>query len=186
MSEITRFKENSRKPRINEIIIVEGKTDTVKLKGIFDCETIETNGSEISNEKINLIKELSLTKGVILFLDPDYQGKKIRSRLIKELKKYKEAFIDINELKDSKKKGIAEASNESILKAFNNLISSDLDNTKTISWIEYLSLNLDTKIKRIKLCKKLGIPYGNNKSLFRYLSLLKKDLSEIKELISDI
>ncbi|WP_027121811.1 ribonuclease M5 [[Mycoplasma] imitans] len=185
MSKITRSKEYSKRYRINEIIIVEGKTDTVKLKSLFDCETIETNGSEISDQTINLIKELSLSRGVILFLDPDYQGKKIRARLIKELKQYKEAFIDLDQLKDSKKKGIAEANDQVILSAFNNLISFDECIKKSITWEEYLSLDLNTKNKRLQLCNKLNIPYGNNKSLFRYLNLLKKNFSELKKLISE-
>ncbi|QMT98414.1 ribonuclease M5 [Mycoplasma tullyi] len=186
MSKITRSKEISKRNRINEIIVVEGKTDTVKLKSLFDCETIETNGSEISDQTINLIKELSSTRGVILFLDPDYQGKKIRARLIKELKEYKEAFIDLNELKNSKKKGIAEASNEAVLSAFNNLISSNDDGCESLTWEEYLALNLNTKNKRLELCKKLNIPYGNNKSLFRYLNLLKKNFHDLEILTSEI
>ncbi|QEX47499.1 ribonuclease M5 [Mycoplasmoides gallisepticum] len=186
MSKIIKPKENSKRNRIKEIIVVEGKTDTVKLKSLFDCETIETNGSEISDQTISLIKELSLTRGVILFLDPDYQGKKIRAKLIKELKEYKEAFIDLSKLKHSKKKGIAEASNEAILSAFNNLLSSDHDSYQSLTWKEYLALHLNTKNKRLKLCKKLNIPYGNNKSLFRYLNLLKKNFDELKKLISEI
>ncbi|QZX49010.1 ribonuclease M5 [Mycoplasma sp. E35C] len=186
MSEITRSKKDFRKPLINEIIIVEGKTDTVKLKSIFNCETIETNGSEISLEKINLIKQASLTKGVILFLDPDYQGKKIRDRLIKELTVFKEVFIDIKDLKHSKKKGVAEADNQLILEAFKNLISVDKNNeTQTLSWEDYLSLNLNTKKLRLELCEKLKIPYCNNKSLYRYLNLFKMDLLLIKKLISE-
>ena len=71
---ITELKKPIKKQKIKQVIVVEGKTDTNHLKKIFDVDTIETNGSAISKSTLNLIKQVAKTKGVILFLDPDYTG----------------------------------------------------------------------------------------------------------------
>ncbi|MDU6622271.1 MAG: ribonuclease M5, partial [Enterococcus avium] len=43
--------DNKQKEKIEEIIVVEGKDDTKRLKEVFDVDTIETRGSAI-NENI--------------------------------------------------------------------------------------------------------------------------------------
>lgn len=42
--------------KIKEIIVVEGKDDTVAIKRAVDADTIETNGSAINEETINKIR----------------------------------------------------------------------------------------------------------------------------------
>ena len=44
----------------NEVLVVEGKNDKARLLAIFpDLNVITTNGSEISFETLEMIKELS-------------------------------------------------------------------------------------------------------------------------------
>ena len=52
--------------RIKEIVIVEGKTDTQLLKELYDVDTIETHGLALNDKTLELIKEASLTRGVIV------------------------------------------------------------------------------------------------------------------------
>ena len=66
---------------IKEVIVVEGKTDVATLSNIIKAEFIITNGFEISDETIDLIKKVNETKGVILFLDPDGPGEHILEAL---------------------------------------------------------------------------------------------------------
>ena len=47
------------KKQIQEVVVVEGKTDTNKLKSLFHVDTIETNGSEISIQTLGLIKKVN-------------------------------------------------------------------------------------------------------------------------------
>ena len=56
--------------RIKEIVIVEGKTDTQLLKELYDVDTIETHGLALNDKTLELIKEASLTRGVIVLTDP--------------------------------------------------------------------------------------------------------------------
>ena len=67
--------------RIKEIVIVEGKTDTQLLKELYDVDTIETHGLALNDKTLELIKEASLTRGVIVLTDPDYPGLKIRNQV---------------------------------------------------------------------------------------------------------
>ena len=67
---------------IKEVIVVEGKTDVATLSNIIKAEFIITNGFEISEETIELIEKVNKTKGVILFLDPDGPGEKIRMKIM--------------------------------------------------------------------------------------------------------
>ena len=62
--------------RINEIVVVEGKTDSQLLKELYDVDTIETHGLGLDDKTLELIKEASKTRGVIVLTDPDYHHNK--------------------------------------------------------------------------------------------------------------
>ncbi|MGL4617156.1 MAG: ribonuclease M5 [Mycoplasmoidaceae bacterium] len=166
---------------IKEVILVEGKNDSKKIKKIFpNIETFETNGYDITESKINLIKKINETRGIICFLDPDRVGKKIRDILIKEIPNLNHAFITIDDIDSkSKKKGIAEAKDDSINKALNNFFSP-LEKLSKISWEEYLSLGLNSKEKRLDICNKLNIPYYNHKQLFNILNIININYEDLK------
>lgn len=172
-------------PTINQIVVVEGKTDTNHLKKLFNVNTIETHGSALNQRTINLINMAANTKGIILFLDPDYAGEKIRRNIISQLtsKNYCEAFITQKEW-HSFKKGVNEASDNEIIKAL-TLATKITNNqlTDTLSWNEYISLNLNTKIKRNQLCNALHISYCNHKQLFKRLNMLNLNLKQIRKIM---
>lgn len=174
-------KEN--KKVIKEVVVVEGKTDTCKLKSIFDVQTIETNGLNLSKSKMNEIKRIAKTKGIILFLDPDGPGEKIRKKIMEEVPGAFNCFIKKDDIKrNSKKIGIAEANVEAIIKAFDN-VKKFTNNNKSLEWNEYIDLNLDNKQKRQIICDKLKISCCNNKQLFKRLNMLDLSFEQIKEII---
>lgn len=183
MSKITQTSKKACKKFIKEIVVVEGKSDTQKLQKLFNVQTIETNGSALTEKTINLIKAANNKNGVILFLDPDYQGKKIRNKIAQFLENFKECYISKNDMQqNSNKIGIAEANDEAIIKAFRNYICKTKINQKTIEWFDYLEFNLNTKAKRLAISNYLGIDYFNHKQLFNQLNLMgitKKDLGKI-------
>ena len=103
--------------RIKEIVIVEGKTDTQLLKELYDVDTIETHGLALDDKTLELIKEASLTRGVIVLTDPDYPGLKIRNQVDQVVDNCKHAFVDKKDAIGKKKLGIAEANKEAVKKA---------------------------------------------------------------------
>ena len=50
--------------KIQEVIIVEGKNDTLNLKRFFDVDTIETHGLGLSKETIDYIKEINEKRAI--------------------------------------------------------------------------------------------------------------------------
>ena len=60
------------KPKIEEIIVVEGKDDTRRLQEVFEVDTIETIGSAIDDTILDQIEHAQETRGVIVFTDPDF------------------------------------------------------------------------------------------------------------------
>lgn len=172
------------KPSIKEVIVVEGKTDTNKLKSIFNVQTIETNGSEISRHTLELIKKVNEIKGVILFLDPDGPGEKIRRTIVNFCNtEIKNCFIDKKDMVKNKKIGIAEASNESIISALNN-VSTFNPQFNTLTLQEWNSFNINNSFKREIICKHLNISLCNNKQLFKRINMLGLTYSDIDKIIN--
>lgn len=97
------LKEVEFDEKIKEMIVVEGKNDTSKLKTFFDCDTIETGGDHVSKEVLDRIEAAANRRGIIVFTDPDTAGEHIR-RLIKErIPEAKHAFIAKSKAKTDKK-----------------------------------------------------------------------------------
>ncbi|WFQ94778.1 ribonuclease M5 [Mycoplasma feriruminatoris] len=174
---------------IKQIIIVEGKSDTDKLKKIYgnDLKTIQTKGLSLNKKTLEMIKELNNKTGVIIFTDPDGAGKKIRQTIIDYLdNKVLNAFIskdDIN--KNSKKIGIAEASDQAIKKALDNLISYDKNNN-SLSWSDYINNDFYLKENRIIICKYFNFDENiSSKTLFKWLNWMNISINDIKKIIGE-
>jgi len=71
-----------KKMKIKEIIVVEGRDDTNRVKEAIDCDTFETNGSALTKKKIERLIFLEKTRGLIVLTDPDYAGKRIRNIIV--------------------------------------------------------------------------------------------------------
>ncbi|MGD9761159.1 MAG: ribonuclease M5 [Candidatus Izemoplasmatales bacterium] len=177
--------------RYNQVIVVEGSHDEQKLKSIYpEIDCIVTNGSEISTETLNLIYETSLIKEVILFLDPDYPGKRITAKIIDTHGIYKLAYITKDKAinKNHTKVGIEHASKEDLQESLSSLMSID-PNGKKISRIHLLKRGLiseaNSALLRKYLCQKMNIPYANGKTFLKYLNILNIEIERIDELIHE-
>lgn len=69
--------------KVNEAVIVEGKYDKIKLSSIIDGLIIETGGFRIFKDKnkMNLIRNLAQTRGILIITDSDGAGFVIRNHL---------------------------------------------------------------------------------------------------------
>lgn len=174
-----------KKNKIDGVIVVEGKTDKDKLLKLFDANIITTNGSAINKKTIELIRRSSINNRIILFLDPDYVGEVIRKTIINALPNidFYNCFVSKDDMDKSKiKKGVAEATDEAIIKAFNNLISFKANNN-SLSLLEFNSLAINSKEQRIKICDHFNISYCNNKQLFKRLNMMNIDIDTIKQVL---
>ena len=81
------------KPVIKEVVIVEGRDDTRRLKAVI-CDTIETNGSAINERTLSEIEVALKTRGAII-LDPDFSGHKIRNTIIERFQHKRSIFAKV-------------------------------------------------------------------------------------------
>lgn len=165
------------------IIVVEGKNDRNKLQTIFkDSFIIITNGSEISIDTLNTIKSLSINNDIVLCLDPDGPGEKIRKKIMEYVPTCFNVYAIRSKAisKNHKKVGIEHMRKEDIIELFNNIYKPDYKGVITNSQLFDLGL-IGSKIKREKLCNNLNIGYCNGKQLLKRLNMLNIDIEKIKE-----
>lgn len=167
--------------KIKEVIVVEGKTDTTIIKKLFDADTIETHGLAIDEHTLEFIEKAQQTRGVIILTDPDYPGMKIRNRIIERIPNAKHAFVDKKDAIGEKKLGIAEAREEAIIQALENVVTFSNDED-SITWDEFISLNIiGNKKRRLNIYNTFHLGYGNVKTLFKRLNLAHITKQEIVE-----
>ena len=71
------------KPKIEEVIVVEGRYDKNTLSQVVDAAILELGGFAIFNnaQKLSLLRRLAKERGIVLFTDPDGAGFVIRNRV---------------------------------------------------------------------------------------------------------
>lgn len=170
--------------KIKEVIVVEGKTDTAIIKKLFDADTIETHGLAMNEKVLDYIEKAQQSRGVIVLTDPDYPGMKIRQKIIDRIPQAKHAFVDKKDALGEKKLGIAEAREEAIIKALENVVTFS-DNQQSITWEEFISLDIiGNKQRRLMIYDTFHLGYGNAKTLFKRLNLAhitKQDILDIDQ-----
>ncbi len=172
--------------KIKEIVVVEGKTDTATLKQLFDVDTIETSGSGINKDIIELIKTASINRGVIILTDPDYPGMQIRDKIVKAVPHAKHAFVARKDAIGEKKLGIAEARKEAIIEALENTVEFD-DQKESLSWHDYIDLDIiGDKKRRLACYEAFHLGYGNAKTLYKRLNMMGITKEEVEEKLSSL
>ena len=180
------------KPKINEIIVVEGKSDTKKIKLAVDADTIETQGLALEEETLELIEHAQKTRGVIVLTDPDYPGEKIRKEITRRIPGVKHAFITTTEgvPKFKGTLGIEHASIETIRTALKGLYSVAEEGGPTVSKKFLRDVGLTggkhAKQYRIRLGENLRIGYTNSKQLQKRLMMFGISEEEVLEEMNKI
>lgn len=161
-----------------EVIIVEGRDDTRRLKEIFgEIETFETGGSALDEEKLKQIKWLQENRGVIVFTDPDFPGQQIRQKILEAVPDCKHAYLDKQDArpKSGKGLGVEYASKDAIQAALKSAMTpvdkQNYDITQSFLVDHQLVGHRTSKRKREILALKLGIGYVNGKQLMKRLNL---------------
>lgn len=178
------------KNNIKEVVVVEGYHDLAKLKEVFQSiDVYITNGSEISFETLEELKMLNKEKGLILFLDPDFQGERIRRIINDFVGDTKHAFLTKKDCisKNKKKVGIEHAKSDVIIQALESFYETSLSHTPNFNNQDLYSLGLignnNSKQLRKKLGEELGIGLNNGKTLLRKLNMFNIKIEQIMEII---
>jgi len=171
-----------------EVIVVEGRDDTRRLKEIFSgIETFETGGSALDEMKLEQIKTLQEKRGIIVFTDPDYPGQKIRQGIVEAIPECKHAYLNRNDARPRSGKGLGveHASESAIREALLTAMTPIEHKEEHISQPFLVGLGLvghgDSKKKREILANKLGIGYVNGKQLRNRLNMFGISEAQVLE-----
>jgi ribonuclease M5 len=166
------------RPKLKEVIVVEGKNDTLAIRRAVEADTIETRGSALGEEVLAEIKRAQAKRGVIVFTDPDYAGERIRRIISENVAGVKHAFLPQSEAAGKGKIGIEHAGAEAIAKALQS-VRAEWDGEEPeppLTWEEYYELGFaggsDSRKRRERIAERLGIGYGNAKQFYRRLQVL--------------
>lgn len=174
---------------IREVIVVEGRSDSQRIKEAVTADTIETNGSALDEATIDRIAKLASQRGVIVFTDPDYPGEKIRKTISQRVPSAKHAFIPRQLAKGNKvgqSLGIEHASPEVIRQALSQVYTpvekekeTDIDR-ELLAKLKLIN-HPQAKKRREALGIKLNIGYSNGKQLLKRLRMFDIDAAKLKE-----
>ena len=169
---------------IKEMIVVEGKNDTLRLKRYFNCDTIETGGDHVSKQTLDRIEEAQRRRGVIVFTDPDHAGSHIRQQILKRVPDAKQAFISRAKAHTDKKVGVEHALEDDLWNSLKNSVTF-MDGRESLSHDEFIDLGLvGNKAHREKVCESFHIGHCNAKTCFKRLNQLGITADEIREKLS--
>lgn len=171
--------------KIKEVIIVEGKSDTVKVKQAVEADTIETNGLDINRNLLEQIRHAKKKRGVIIFTDPDFAGEKIRKTIDQAIPGCKHAFLPKDKAKGRRSGtlniGIEHASCKDIQEAlaivYEKKESSQVEITQKDLFHNQLIGAKGSKRRREILGRVLKIGEPNAKQLLKRLQMfhIEKD-----------
>lgn len=175
--------------KFKEVVIVEGLHDLERLKSIYeDIDVLITNGSEIERNLPEII-EISKKRDVILFLDPDYPGERIRKILSSYIPNAKHAFLkkDLAISKNKKKVGIEHAKKEDIIEALESCLSVvDSKDLITINDLYKLGLigEISSSEKRNYICQKLNLGHTNAKTFLKRINMFGLTMQDIENVLN--
>lgn len=166
--------------KIKEVIVVEGKDDTVAIRNAVDADTIETNGSAISEECLRRIEHAHELRGVIVLTDPDYPGRRIRALIEQRIPTVKHAFLPKKQTiaKNGKSLGIEHAKSEDIRRALENVYTTNESTFESMITLDDLIFarllsHPSSRARRERLGEILNIGPTNGKQLVKRLEMFQ-------------
>ncbi|MDW0114695.1 ribonuclease M5 [Sporosarcina saromensis] len=173
--------------KIKEIIVVEGKSDTIAIKRAIGADTIETNGSAIDEKTLQQIQLAHETRGVIVFTDPDFPGRRIRAIIEERIPDVKHAFLHKSKTiaKNGQGLGIEHASDQHIKEALEAVYSLDGESVEEIPLVFLIENKLighpEAKRNRDRLSEYFQIGQVNGKGLKKRLEMFRITPQQLKE-----
>ncbi|MCR5308229.1 MAG: ribonuclease M5 [bacterium] len=177
--------------KYNEVVVVEGMHDLERLKKIYpSLDVLITNGSEI-DKYLPTIIEASKKREIILFLDPDYPGERIRKILQSHIPNAKNAFLkkDLAISKNKRKVGIEHAKENDIIEALERCLSvvenNDLITIKDLYNLGLIGEENSSKL-RDEICQKLNLGHTNAKTFLNRINMFGITVEQIENALNKL
>ena len=179
------------KIKISRAVIVEGRYDKIKLDSIIDALIIPTDGFGVfkSDEKKSLLTKLAKERGLLVLTDSDGAGLVIRNYMNSIIPKDQLTHLFIPKIFGKEKRKVSaskegtlgvEGMNADLLRDLFRPFAVDGDQcvtcdpiTKTDLFLDGFSGTDESKKRRIKLQKALGLPENiSSNALFQAINML--------------
>ncbi|KGE19958.1 ribonuclease M5 [Paenibacillus wynnii] len=175
---------------IKEMIVVEGKSDTVAVKRAVEADTIETGGSAVNNSIIAKIALAMERRGVIILTDPDHAGERIRKIVAAKVPGCKHAFIPEKDATRKGDIGVENASPEAIRHALAHVHTAFEGSIPVIGIDDLMEAGMlvhpHAAERRMVLGNLLGIGYCNGKQLYKRLAMFGITREEFTQALAQI
>lgn len=159
---------------LKEVIVVEGKSDIVRVRKAVDAEMIATEGFTLRAGVIEKIRQAYDKRGIIILTDPDGAGERIRKYLGERFPEAKHAFIPREEAKANGDIGVEQATPDSIRKALSKVRTSTFTPVARFTMADLVMNDLNGTVaaqdRRAMLGAVLGIGYSNAKQFLYRLN----------------
>ncbi|MFG6150782.1 ribonuclease M5 [Halobacillus sp. B23F22_1] len=178
--------------KIKEVIVVEGRDDTARIRQAVEADTIETNGSAIDEDVLERIAIAQQKRGVIIFTDPDFPGDRIRHIVSEYVPGCKHAFLpkELARARRDKGVGVEHAGIEDIKQALQGVYELTDEEEGTIEKEELIAYGLiggpKAGQRREKLGAALRIGKTNGKQLLKRLNMFQISKEQLKETMNQI
>ncbi|WP_020620816.1 ribonuclease M5 [Paenibacillus daejeonensis] len=175
---------------IKEIIVVEGKDDTVAIKRAVEAETIETGGSAIGEAVLKRVELAQARRGVIIFTDPDHAGERIRKIVAARVPGCKHAFLPQEDALYKGDIGVENAKPEAIRRALSQVRTETAEGEPEIEWEDLIHAGLivhpEAASRRLIMGNLLGIGYANGKQFYKRCTMFRISRAEFAEALSQL
>jgi ribonuclease M5 len=176
------------KLQLNALIVVEGVKDVQKLTPLIDADFVTTNGSALSSDVIEFIRQAK-NKGreVVVFTDPDFPGEKIRQTLEQAIPGLTHAFVEKKFAISHGKVGVAEATPAAILKALSDKRTPNPKKIGSLMMQDLANLGFvgdhHAGVLREKINQHFHLGPCNVKTMLKRLNVLGIEYDELKTIV---
>lgn len=175
---------------IKQVIVVEGKDDTVAVKRAVEADTIETGGSAIDRGSLERIRLAAERRGVIILTDPDHAGERIRKIVAAAVPGCQHAFITREEGEARGDIGVENASPEAIRRALAHVRTEYAGAEPEVAWSDLIDAGLihhPRAAERRRIAgERLGIGYCNGKQFYKRCAMFAITLPQFHDALSGI
>lgn len=177
-----------RKTLLDCIFVVEGKSDGERLKKLNVPYLVRTEGLKVPRETIKHLQALAKIHTIVVLVDPDSPGEKIKEKLLEAVPALK--VIKINK-REAIKKGTVGVENvklDTLQKYIAPYLIKEFTTTSDISYINLLDLGLSGRgsyDRKLKLVQKFNLLVAPLKNMYIQLQLLNINYNDIKEALSE-
>lgn len=178
------------RPKIEQVLIVEGRDDTCAVNRAVDAMTIETHGFGMSDEMWQRIDRAYRTSGIIILTDPDRAGENIRKKILERYPDAGQAFLPRNKALKKRNIGVENAKPEDIAEAIEKALKNMRSQKRAEASDTFTTEDMDrfglsggpgASERRARLGDALGIGYGNGKTFLKRLNAFGITREEFEE-----